>query len=471
MSTASAAPPRFVKSGEVAVPFAGEGSGTADMTWGQREIWASIELAGRSIGLGGAMRLPPGGTLEDCAAVLGFSIGRHQALRTRFECDASGRPVRQSLVDSGQIALDIFDATDDDDPDEYAAALRWHYEGINFDYANEWPIRMGAVRHRGEVTHAVVMYSHLIIDGYGVDALSRDVLSHLDRVTGAVNAPVAGTQPLEQARWQSSVDGQRQSDTALRYWDKQLRLIPAQRFHAPGSLTARQPRYWQAALNSPAMHLALNEIADRTRIETSPVLLAALAVSLARVTGRNPSAIRSVVSNRFRAGFAETASVVNQSGLCVINVADATFDEVVLRAWRASLSAGKNAYYDPVGLAALIARVGRERGEELDMSCFFNDARRRRPGEETDPLRPEQLHEALARSQFRFTYQQDQPTEHLFMHINDTPDTVDFSIAVDTAVITPDELEACVRGIEAVLIEAAFDSDARTGVRGEPVRP
>lgn len=463
------------KTDEITVRFAGPDTGTAPLTWGQREIWVPIELAGRTLGLGGAMPVPSTTTVDEVATVLRFAMSRHQALRTRFECDGNGRPVQQLVGQAGTVALDVFDVDDGTDPEQFANALRWEYEDRGFDFGHEWPVRMGVVRSTGELTHAVVLYNHLVIDGYGLDALNRD-LAHLDRGTGASHQPPAGTHPLEQASYQCSPAGLRQSEAALRYWTRHLHEIPACRSPQTPAPTISpstdkavdRTRYRVASMRSRAAHLALANITARTRVGSSPVLLAAFAVLLARVSRVNPSAVRTVVSNRFRSGLAESVSVLNQSGLCVIDVANATFDEVVDRAWRSSMSAGKHAYYDPHALHELFATVGRERGEDLDMSCFFNDSRRTRDHVSAETATRSALVEALGRSDFRWEDQRDDATERVFMNVNESASTLDYSIRADTWYWPPEDLEELVRGVEAILVDAAVAPDLPTGVTSTP---
>src|SRR3954470_4450645 len=91
------------KTGEVVVAFAGDGGGVAELTWGQREIWAAFEVAGRSIGLGGSMAVAPETTVDDGVGALRFSMSRHQALRTRFRLDERGRPQQQVVAEAGVV--------------------------------------------------------------------------------------------------------------------------------------------------------------------------------------------------------------------------------------------------------------------------------------------------------------------------------------------------------------------------------
>jgi hypothetical protein len=92
--------------------------------------------------------------------------------------------------------------------------------------------------------------------------------------------------------------------------------------------------------------------------------------------------IQVVVDNRFRPGFADVASPLATSVPCVIDVAGVPFEEVVAQAVRTTLNAYKLAYYSPVERAELEARIVRERGETVDLSCFFND---RRMSSRTEP--------------------------------------------------------------------------------------
>ena len=86
-------------------------------------------------------------------------------------------------------------------------------------------MRMAVVRHRGEPTHAVVCYNHLVLDGQGLDALTRD-LAYLDREHRDPLEATHGLQPLDQAAFQGSPAGRKQSESALRYWHRLAACCP-----------------------------------------------------------------------------------------------------------------------------------------------------------------------------------------------------------------------------------------------------
>lgn len=452
---------------QIVVTFQGEGSGVEHLTWAQWSSWASMVHGGGTVEwTGGTMPLEAGRTTEDIATLLKFIMSRHQALRTRFLLADDGEP-RQVVSDSGEIALEIVDAADDDDPAEVAAAVSQRLEAAEWNETTDWPVRMAVIRQRGAAVHFVALYSHLVIDGYGFEALVAD-LKNLDFATGRHLAPVAGLQPLDQARMQQLPAARRQHKTALRRWEHQLRTIAPRRFGE--STDKRSPRYWEASFTSPATYLALPAIAARTKGHTGGILLAAYAIAIARISGTGTSVIRTLVSNRFRPGLAETVGAVMQSALCLIDTADCTFDEVVARAFKAQIVAGMNAYYDPPKLWEVIDQIHIERGVEIDLMCYFNDRRRSLAQVPVGPAASERdVRAALPLSEWRWGPRHDDPDATCYLHVNSVPDTIDFTLLVDTHSVSPADMEGCLRGIESMIVDAAFDPDTSSGIRSAPI--
>lgn len=452
---------------QILVPFHGEGAGEDELSWGQREMWNAMCRQRSSLAVGGVQRLPEGTTVELVAANLGYVMGRHQSLRTRLrfadtDADTAADTAAAAAVDtaddaeprqvvfaSGVAVLEVVEA-DREDPAEVAARLDDRYHDTVFDYAGEWPVRMAVVLANGVPSHVVVRYCHIATDGEGVAAMLADLAARPD-------GPVAGREPLEQARWQRTPAGQRQSQASLRHWEALLRTVSPRRFG--DSPDPRVPRHWELDYRSPAAYLAASVVAERVGTDTSPVLLAAFAVALARLTAITPVVTQVIVGNRFRPGLAHPVCTVNHPGLCVIDVGsgtDAPFDEVVTRAWRSTISAYKHAYYDPRQRDELVARIGRERGAELDLSCYFND--RRTTARATGAAAP-------GPSELRWAPPREVPIERLFLHVNDVPDTVDLKVIADTHHVSPGQMEQLVRTMEHVLVDAAGTHDVSSAVR------
>jgi hypothetical protein len=448
---------------QILVQFTGEGSGVGDLTWGQLDIWAAMQRESSSLSLGGAFPLPPGTTVDDVAADLRFLICRNTSLRTRIRRAADGR-LEQAVEKSGEIALEVVDPGDAD-PGEVAAALFARYEDKVFDHFSEWPIWWSVVGRRGAATHLVTLISHLATDGMGAMSMLADLASR-DPETGRARGPVTALQPLEIARRERAPAARRQSSAAMRYWERTLRAIPARRFAAPAD--PQSPRYWQASYDSPAALGATQLLAVRTQASTATVLMAAWAVVLTRVTGRSPAVIQVLVNNRFRRDLADVVTPLCISIPCVIDVAGATFDEVVAQAWSRAVNAYKLSYYDPTERDKLIARIERERGETIDISSFVND-RRMRISHEPEAGQPlpaaGDLLAALPRSTLTWGKRRDQSCERSFLHVNDVADSLSLELWADTRYLGPGDIEACLRGVEATVVEAALDPAAGAGIR------
>lgn len=443
----------------VTVRFEGGGSGVEELSWGQRELWEAMRRQQSWMPMGYALPVPAGTTVDDAVAQLRFMMGRYQSMRTRVRRDPDGHD-RQVVAASGEIDLEVVDAADDEDPAAVAESVRQRFCDADHDFARDWPVRMAVVRHRGVPTHQVVILCHLVSDGFGALVIVREI-EDLDLVHGRKPVPpVTALEPMAQARWEASPAGQREHAAVLRRWEGMLRTIPARRF--PGPADPREPRYWQVRLDSPATLLAVRAIRERTTVDTSSILLALFVVAWARVARVSPVVTRVISSNRFRRGMADSVSPITHTGLCAIDLGDITFDEALTRVHRRAMAAYRYAYYDPRALDALVAEVSAERGEEIDLSCFFNDRRlgTREVTEAPPPSDPAEVTDALGRSRLRWE-SQDKPVERLFATINDGEDTLDYELFADTHHVSPADMEACVRGMEALAVEAAFDPSVR----------
>lgn len=456
---------------QILVPFAGDDAGAGELSWGQRNIWIPVRRHHSSLPLGRARELAAGVTIDDVAAQLRLLMSRHQALRTRVEFNpAADRDARQVLSSSGEIPVEIVDSgIAGHDPAQAAEAVRRRYWETEFDYPKEWPLRCGVITHHGAPSYLVSVFSHLSVDGFGVVAMLMDLLRRgEDRIgmaahlvaQGMAPPPVSrgnpGLPPLEQARWQASSAGQRVSNQALQHWERLMSRVPARR--VVDGADPREPRYWIAASESRAAYLAARAIAGRLQLRTTTVLFAAYAVGFARAIGSNPVLAQIILSNRLRPGLADSVSTVGQPGLAVIDVADATFDEVVRRTWRATMTASRYSYYDPYGQQALIDAMTERRGEQMEVRCFFNDRRTQLGPEKIGPPpEPDELTEALPLTTLGWKEPTDQPDEPFFVNVDNAPGAIAWSVSFDTSYVSPGRVETFLREMESILVSAAFD--------------
>lgn len=452
----------------VAVAFAGDGAGIGELTWGQREIWASMTRQGW-LRMGGILPLAPGTAIQDVADELSYMMSRYQSMRMRLRFDESGRPT-QEVFASGEISLEVYDADAETGPDtdadgkrgpqETAAAVEAKYLTATRDYDGEWPVRMGVVRCHSVLTHLVVMSCHLVSDGAGMQALTREVEAKVD-------TPVEGMQLLDLTRWQHSPAGEQQSAAALRHTEKLLRSIQPSPLR--DSTDRREPRHWTGELISPALSLAVQAICERTRADSPAVLQALYAVALGRRAVLNPAVIRPLVSNRFRPGLAGVVCNLVQSGIFVLDAADVTVDEAVVRAQRVSRTAYKHAYFDPEQEKALFERIAQEQGPGAvtwgaHTWSLLND-RRTTQGpapQAAEKITPEEVALLQARTTFRWSEKKGSSGEPLMLHIEDAPEGIMLIVSADTHYVSPADNEGLARDMEAIAIEALFDPAAPT---------
>jgi hypothetical protein len=443
----------------VVVPFEGPGAGVGELTWGQQKVWTLMQQAGTSLSMGGAVPVTDGRTIRDLAAELGFFMCRYASMRARILPGTDGG-VTQVVSGSGLAMLGVLDAADDDDPGLVASRLAEQWDATPFDHEREWPIRMAAVVARGVVSHVVVMISHVATDGAGI-AVMLGELGERDPITGEPKNPAA-MGPLELAALQRTPSGQRQNEASLRHWERILRSIATLRFGP--HVDRGEPRYRRAFFASRALHLASKAVAARVGGTEASVLLAGYAVVVARLTGVDPAVIQVVVSNRFRPGIADVSHPLSVNGLFMVEVADASFDEVVTRTQRAMAQCSKYAYYDPKALEELRARVNRERGEVVELSCLFNDRRLGLgAGDQVGLVSSrEELEAARGESTLRWGEPFSSYLDKLMVQVAATEDAVELEVQVDTHHVSVDEVRALMLDLESLLVNAVFGSQPAT---------
>ena len=444
----------------VLIGFAGEGSGRGELTWGQRGVWRSIVADGEAKTLGGMVAVPPGATVDTVVESLRFVLNRHQALRTRLEFGPDGR-VGQVVSAAGELPLEVVDVPAGEDAGAVAQQVLTRYERTPYDYERDWPLRAAAIRQDGRVTHSVAVYLHTSLDAQGLTVLIRDLGGFL---TGAEPEPVTALQPLELAAREAGPGAQRQSRASLQHMESVLRAVPATPWPPTGADTDEHDtvHYW-----SPRLAMAVAAAAARHGIDSSPILLGAYALSLARETGVSPVAAQLAVSNRFRPRMGDSVAPLAQVAPCLVDVADTTVGELVGRAWRGAMSAYKHAYYDPAGRTELVDRLREDCGEQVVLFVFFND--RRTPGQQPAPAEPDEelaarLEAARDSSTVHWELIAGPMLEAVYLDVDALEGALELTVTVDLRKLSRAGGERLVRGIEDIAVQMALDPQAPTGV-------
>jgi hypothetical protein len=442
----------------VDVPFAGAEAGTEPFTWGQKAIWQDMQASGNQFTMHGMVQLPEGSTVSTVADQLAGLISRHASLRMRLVTGDAGGPC-QEIAGTGQADLYVLTLPDDTDRAGvrdflYRFMNSWHLERL--DFRRDWPLRMAVVKHRGTCVSVVWALSHLAADGGGAELFFLEVIA----AESAKEPPK--TQVLDVARSEQTPELRKLSSRTMRYWETQLRHIPAQTFGEPVPPPDKaENRYWQVRFTSPATHLAMLAIARRTSSDATRVTLAVIATAIGRATGVNPLTIKVMMNNRFRPGLADIIAPIAQNSVLTIDLTDSSVDEVVARARAASLTAGMRAYYDPDDLAEVMARLDAERGYPAAVTCRLNDQRAMvtSPGQEGDlvDVTPEQVKQKLAETSLTWLGPRYNMHEQANILIENQSDAVSLHMMWDGWSLSREQVEALLRGVEEVAVAAAFD--------------
>jgi hypothetical protein len=451
------------------VPFSSTVSGSAPLTWGEKAVLQDIRETGFSLNASGAQVVADGATVESVAARLGRLVSRHPALRVLLDTDADGRD-SQRVVASGEVAVEVLDFADDDDPHDIAKFtdqlwLDWLL--TPFDHYRDLPVRVGVVRHRGVALYQVQTFNHLVIDGTALTFLMAEL--GRGEPLEELPEPPKGSSVLELVAHEQTPQVRKAGERSLRYWETHLRDIPARTFGESIHPDGRQgKRFWHARFGSPAAHLAMLAVARRTGTDTSRVLFGIIATALGRAVGLSSLTAKVITSNRFRPGLAEVIAPIAQNSLVTLDLTDATVDEIVARGRRALLAGGMHAYYDPDQLTELMARLDAERGYQAQVSCRINDRRmaNRQLVDElarTVEVTAEQIEAKRGETWFSWDGTLDHLHEQAFITVEDYGDTVHLQLIFDMACFTEAQIENFAHGVEQVAIEAAFNAEAPAG--------
>ncbi len=449
---------------QILVRFEGEGEGSEELTWSQVAFWHCIRDTGQSTTMGGVAPMPADTTVDEVADMLAYLMSRHESLRTRLWFGPDGQ-VRQVCSASGEAALSIVEAGEAD-PAELAEQIHQRSAEQNFDYINEWPVRMTVITKHGMVTHLVVMYLHLALDAGGLAALLADMWAR-DPVTGVPAGPLTAITSRELARRQREPAARRQSAAALKHLEQVMRTVTPGWFgppRLPGPPTFRMIRF-----RSPALALAIERIVAEQSVNSPAALLAMFGVGLTRHTGDNPAVAMVMVSNRFRPGLAESVTCLVQISPYLIDVAGISLGEAVTRASSNLLHTYKNAYYDTIDQELLIDRISRERGYDFDFCCLYNDRRKDVPPAGSRlPVSDEQILAAVAHSSWAWEQQADMSTRKLFVNVDDSAGAIDLVMSVDCRYFDVTDMHQLFHAVEAAAVMAALQPEELTGV---PARP
>ncbi|WP_158603486.1 condensation domain-containing protein [Micromonospora radicis] len=452
----------WVADGEeiVSVPFDGVRAASAPLTWGQRAMWRSMDEFDSPAGyrvLSLPRTLPVPARAEVTAAraldAVGALVTRHESLRTRFR--RRDDELHQEAAAAGRLPVLVHAVSrprDDPDGRHAAAALTERLRAPRFDHVTEWPLRAALVTVDDRVRQVVVVFSHATVDFHASDLVLRDLRALLLR--GAVDTP-AGPQSLDLAGQERDGE-QRRSQRAVAYWVREFAGLTPSLAEPVGAAPA--PRYRRGSLVSAAVHHAVRLVAARNRTSTSNAILAATAAGLSADGGQQNCGIVVMANNRFQPGHERAVGTLNQIGLCRLDLTGRPgFTELLARAGRAALDAYRHAYYDPAEWERTFTDLGHDHRTFLAPYCYLNDARLLREVDAGQPGPDEtKLRAIRSDTAFRWLPELAQFPWRCRLQVLDAAGAVELVVTADTRYFPTERVEPFLRGVEALLVEAAF---------------
>lgn len=432
------------------VPFSGTREGEAPLTWGQRLMWRAVHLMGPSQSFLNCPWVLPVYGKRDLSSVLnalGRMLERHEGLRTTFH-DTPHGPV-QRVARSGELTVELAQAGPEG-PLGTANRIAAELGTTVFAHGEDLPLRCVVVLSGDRPRALALVFSHLAVDYQALSLVSAEWRALLR----GDDLPPPEWQPMEQAALEGEESFLERSRRSIRYWRSVLETVPLDVFdHPPGE--PEEQRFIEVGMESVALAVAAERLAERLKISTTSVVIAACATVLAVVSGRPRAVMQLVHSNRRDPRTQSLVATVGQDGLLVLDLPDTGFTDTCLATHRSALLAYRNAHYDPFEMQAMREEIGRIRGREPDLDAFFNDRR----GDGTWPnlprLSPDQdLTPLTAKTHTYVTNAWPGVRFKVFFTLGTAPDTGQLSLIIDTAYLSRETARAMLLAVETLLVRS-----------------
>ncbi|MFD8380575.1 hypothetical protein ACFV2X_18830 [Streptomyces sp. NPDC059679] len=481
---------------EEVVEFGGLRAVRAPLTWGQQVIYRALQSRAQRAHYDYNQRMslpvPEGRSLREVIDAVRELVTAHESLRTVYRDGTADSAPHQEVQGEGRLTVRVVHG---DDP---AAALD-ALAVTDFDLSREWGIRVAVLTGPGGEPRRLALYvSHVAVDGWAMGLVVRRLKGLLADGAAvraeaeaamaapahaasaeAVRAAAAPTppaptppvpQPADLARTERSEIGQTADRRADAYQRSLLRRAPRTMFPnrpstppTPAPVGAAGPQGWaHGEFRSGRLEAAAREVAGRCRAGEETVYLAAVGTLLARRAGLSHCVLKTIFANRIGAERQAMVTPLASDVLLCFDVSGPSFDDCVRAAHLAKLRGYARAQYDPARLERLVAEVGRERGEQLDLSVLHNDLGALAPPA-ADGGRPARG-SAAAETSFRWAEPFRLPSVKLYCSVRTTDrgERV-IGLAADTRYLPAPDLRGLLYGVEELVVNehqgAARDRD------------
>ncbi len=441
--------PRFTRHN---VPVRNARGAVAPATRGQVSAWIDVERLMPDTSFYTSLApidVPDGTTREGVFHALSQIVTRQESLRTLFHRDASGAVV-QTVCPEGEVVVEMCEIDTAEDVDTEALVERAISDAIKrgFDHAVEWPVRALLLEVDGKPRRMGLVISQMAADYQGQQVLARE----LRAMMSGRPMPAPAIQPIELAAREREPSGQRRLERSIEHWRRQLERMPVTLLPGdPGE--PETPRYTAVWLRSRAAALAADALSVRYGGSSSAVLLAAMALLLGRAARTSHATVLLIAGNRTDPDLREHVGPLVQEVPATVDLTGPTFGDVIHSAWSASLTAYRNAQCDREASDGLRAKIGVERGCELDLSYYLNDTRPRSASRAA--VAPGDIRAALPETRLGSDPGVERDNLTFFLRLRSTAGALELHLRSDSRMLPRDRARRFLRDLEALLVVAA----------------
>ncbi len=359
---------------------AGATARSGPATWGQLHLLRHLRNAGDSANvLTFTLQVP---LPEDCdvrglQSVICEVLRRYESLRTTYVTEDGA--VRQVVAGEGELAFDLYEAHAGQVA-TLAGELAERLKELPFDVESEWPVRCAAVLTGGSPAILVLAFNHVALDHGGALMVTAEMSRQLSG--GEPGAPPRW-QPVDQADFEQSPAGVAICRRALDHVRRILQPAVATTLDVPPGDSGPM-RALVLRMRSPAAIRAAETCARRLRVSSSSVILAAAAVALGTCLDRTRVVFQLVAANRVVEPQRSLVANVALDTLCLVDLAEASFDQAARNAFNATITAYIVGQCDPLAKDALLREQEVMTGRRIGLDVKFNDSRTDR-GVEPEP--------------------------------------------------------------------------------------
>jgi hypothetical protein len=226
---------------------------------------------------------------------------------------------------------------------------------------------------------------------------------------------------------------------------------------------AAVPRFQELRLESRALIAAAARLVARCQVSVPDAVLTGAGLALAAVCGQSGCVLKIIVGNRFDRETRGLVAPMTQEGLLVVDYPSGTVAEAARTTSKAARAAYFYGYYDPAAVGELLSAVAAQRGVEFDLTIFFNDQSAFVDDAfDVDTTASDaQLPEAEARELLRDTVVVPAGSmkaygPKVFLKVQVGAHICALQLMADTAYLPLPTIETVLRGIETIIVEAAY---------------